>query len=652
MNHRLTRLGKRLLLLAITFLLTMGLFTAAYRLDNKYTLQSVQPINGILFYTPEQADPVYLINGWEYYQGRLLTPEDFISDLPIPDNYVYIGQYSGMEAGNPEASPHGSATYRLTLSLPDAPAFYTLELPEIYSAYRLYIGSRLMASQGNPEPDHYEPSLYSNSVTFEASGDVQLLLAVSDWSHLYSGMVYPPAFGTPNTVNALLKERFAISLTVTALAAILGFFQLALAAILKNRRSLLSGLICVAFAVSASTPALHQLTATGIVPWYSLEIFCRYAIYGLSLILVLDLCGRQHRALKAASYAAALFPFLALAVSLLAPRLSYRQMLLFSHSAGAYKVLCALWLLGTSFFSKTDQEPEGDRTILLVGICIFASSLVADRLYPSFEPIRFGWFSEIAGFLFVLLLSFLLLRDSARFYKRQFILAQEKKHMESQIQMQKKHYSELAAQIEKIRTMRHDIRHHLTQLSALLKVGDAESATQYLDRITESNLTNSPLSFCDNYYVDVLLRYYYSRAEELQVPMSIHAALPEHPGIAEEDLCVVLGNLLENALEANTSVPDKHRRISVSLKYRDAMMAIEIQNTYTGELVSNGRGFHSTKHPSRESELHGIGISSIRSIAERYDGDVWIQTVPGTDSIHQFTAHVLLFAGNEKDIPN
>lgn len=49
MNNRLTQLGKRLLLLTITFFLTMGLFTAAYRFDNKYTTQSVQPINAVLY---------------------------------------------------------------------------------------------------------------------------------------------------------------------------------------------------------------------------------------------------------------------------------------------------------------------------------------------------------------------------------------------------------------------------------------------------------------------------------------------------------------------------------------------------------------------------------------------------------------------------
>ncbi len=147
--------------------------------------------------------------------------------------------------------------------------------------------------------------------------------------------------------------------------------------------------------------------------------------------------------------------------------------------------------------------------------------------------------------------------------------------------------------------------------------------------MAQAGASVSPLSFCDNYYVDVLLRYYYARAKELQVPMSIHASLPEHPGIAEEDLCVVLGKLLENALEASVPSPNKRARIFVSMAYRDAVMAIEIQNTYTGELISDGCGFHYTKQSVQESEQHGIRISSICSIAERYQGEIWIQTDPG-----------------------
>lgn len=132
--------------------------------------------------------------------------------------------------------------------------------------------------------------------------------------------------------------------------------------------------------------------------------------------------------------------------------------------------------------------------------------------------------------------------------------------------------------------------------------------------MAQAGISVSPLSFCDHYYVGVLLRYYYARAKELQVTMSIHASLPEHPGIAEENLCVVLGKLLENALEASVSAPNKHPRISVSMAYRDAVMAIEIQNTYTGELISDGRGFHSTKQSAQESEQSGFRQTQVINV--------------------------------------
>jgi len=648
------QLFTRLFILVLSFLCSMGLFTLVYRLDNKYRLQTPQPINGILFYEPEQFPVVYLINGWEYYRQKLLTPEDFQEDAPLPDDYIFIGQYGGMEAGDANASPHGSATYRLLLSLPDTPASYTLELPEIYSSYRLYIDGRLMASQGNPDRDQYRPALRAGSLTFEGSGDMELLLAVSDWSHLYGGLVYPPAFGTPSAVTSLLDQRFAISLSATALALLLGIFQLALAITLRNRHSLLSGLICLAFAGSVCSPALHRLTTTAIVPFYNLEIFCRYAVYGLPLLLVPDLCGRKSRYITAASCLAALFPFAALAVSLAAPSLSYRDMALFSRIAGIYKAVCALYLLGMAFWAKYhsesgDRESESDSDILLIAVTIFASSLAADRLYPGFEPSRLGWFSEIAGFLFVLILSFLLLRDSARLYQKQLILTQQKRHMEEQIAMQKKHYTELASQIETIRVMRHDIRHHLTQLSALLKDGNAESAAQYLDKLTGSALTASPLTFCSAYHVDVLLRYYYSKAEEQQIPMTIHASLPEQPGIPEEDLCVILGNLLENALEATIPVPAPDRRISVSMASTDGSIAIEIKNTYTGKRVPNGETFHSSKDMDKDTVPHGIGLSSVRSVVEKYSGDLWFHTEEGTDNPHWFTVQVLMITEDKTD---
>lgn len=627
-------------ILALVFLCSMGLFTLSYRYDNKYQLPSPQPINGIFFY-PEEADkPVYLINGWQYYQGKLLTPEN-IKNASIPaDGYLAIGQYPGMEAGDASASPHGSMTYRLVLCLSDTPASYMLELPEIYSAYRLYIGDQLAASLGSPEPETYSPALRSGSITFTASGDVSLLLAVSDWSHLYSGLVYPPAFGEPQAVQSLLDQKFAWSLAVTVLALLLGFFQLSLSVLLKNRRTLLSGLLCTAFAVSVSTTAVHRLFTTGIMPYYNLEIFCRYALYGLAALLVMELCGSKNRVQKIISMLAAVFPFIALAVSLAAPSLSYSQMVLFSRAAGAYKLLTAAWLIGTVFYAGIHTGQTANTSVLLSGICIFASSLAADRLYPVFEPMRFGWFSETAGFLFVLILSLLMLRESAMAYRNQFLLTQQKRNLETQITMQKKHYAELADQIEAVRTMRHDIRHHFSQMSLLLSEENLGGARHYLEKLTQGTLTASPLSFCEAYYVDVLLRYYYSKAQELAIPVTIDAYLPSNPGIPEDDLCVILGNLLENGLEACAAVPLGLRFLTVNLSKKNHALAIKISNSYMGQLVPDGETFVSTKED--KNSLHGIGLSSVRQTVEKYSGDVWFQTSVSKNGASIFTVNIIL----------
>lgn len=86
------------------------------------------------------------------------------------------------------------------------------------------------------------------------------------------------------------------------------------------------------------------------------------------------------------------------------------------------------------------------------------SAQSADRLFPSFEPIRYGWFSELAELSFVLILSFLLFKISAALSRQQTILTQKKIRM------------------EEVRRMRHDVRHHFMQPGVLLQDGDADGA--------------------------------------------------------------------------------------------------------------------------------------------------------------------------------
>ncbi|WP_243009208.1 GHKL domain-containing protein [Clostridium sp. AM58-1XD] len=541
-----------------------------------------------------------------------------------------------MEAGQAGASPHGSATYRLHLSLPDPVSSYTLELPEIYSSYRLYVNGRQVASCGIPEPENYKPSIHSGAVTFEASGNTTLLLAVSDWSYLYSGFVYPPAFGNPVNVNSLLEQKFAWELSVSLLALLLGLSQAILFILLKSHNALYSSMIAIPFAISVCSPALHRLTATGIVPFYNIELFCRYAVYGAAVLLVNHLYGKRSKARTAVSITAVLFPFAALGVSLAAPALSYQTMNLFSQLTGIYKICCSLWILCTSFFAGIGETTIKNR-LLLAGTCVFASALAADRLMPAFEPLRFGWFSETAGLIFVLIVSFLVFQDSFRIYRERIQLSQEKIWLESQICLQKKHYAELSDQMDGIRTMRHDTRHHFTQLSLLLKEGGYQEAENYLNQISQEALKTTPLTFCENYAADVLLRYYYTLAEDKKIPFSIQVRLPEQTGISDGDLSVVLGNILENGVEASLRLPQSQRFLTLNMTKHSSNLYIESSNAFTGELTVTDGVYGSLKKKGRT----GIGLSSIRTTAEKYEGEVWVDTTLDGRG-HVFTIRVVL----------
>lgn len=633
-------LTKQLILVAISVFFSTILFLLSYQYDNKYQSSAPQPIGGILFYNPQTMPVTHLINGWQYYGGKLLTPSDFDEKPLLPDGYVSIGQYPGMEAGQDILSPHGSASYRLILALPDTPATYTMELPEIYSAYRLYINETEVSSRGIPEQEHYKAQIQTGSITFEASGNTSILLAVSDWSYLYSGLVYPPAFGSSQPVLQLLDEKFALTLAVTVLALLLGLIQVVLFIIIKNRCILLSGMICMAFAATVCPPAIHRLYALGIVPFYNIELFSRYAIFGLSVLLANRLYGEYTWLRKAVTALAIVFPAVALWLPLAAPALSYRQMLLFSSTSGLYKATCACWLLYTAFLITAKKRDSNVNLYLLCGTGVFASSLISDRIFHDFEPIRYGWFSETAGLIYILFISSMMFHESFRIYKEHTLLAQQKQYLEHQIQMQKKHYKELSGQIETIRMMRHDIRHHFTQLSLLLQTQAYKDAKDYLEHLNEEVLKTGPLSFCDNYAIDILLRYYHARAEEEHIPVSIHAALPAKVNIPPEDLTIILGNILENALEANLRIPEKMQFFSITIVNRSDNILIKVSNAFNGEFETDGTSYFSAKEEGRL----GIGLSSVRSIVEKHSGDLWFECSEEADC-WVFTIKILLITG-------
>ena len=113
----------------------------------------------------------------------------------------------------------------LWLSLP-AEQSYTLELPEIFSACRLYVDDQLVLTLGDPDPAHYIPRIQERLITFTSTGMTRLILCVSDYSHYYSGMVYPPAFGPSHNVELYHNLRIGICIAFESLALLIAVLAL------------------------------------------------------------------------------------------------------------------------------------------------------------------------------------------------------------------------------------------------------------------------------------------------------------------------------------------------------------------------------------------------------------------------------------------
>ena len=201
--------------------------------------------------------------------------------------------------------------------------------------------------------------------------------------------------------------------------------------------------------------------------------------------------------------------------------------------------------------------------------------------------------------------------------------------------MQRQRYESLKAAIEEARQARHDLRHQLNQISMLVEEGDMEGLRRFLAR-SVSRIPSLETRFCENSAADSVVGYYCGLCGREGIPVHVRLDLPETLPVDEMDLCLVLSNLLENALEASLRASGGNRRISVeAYMHSDRLVLIQVSNSYEGEIREKQSVFQSSKRRG-----NGVGIQSVRRIAQKNGGGSTFAYNGGT-----FTAKVMLRGG-------
>lgn len=168
---------------------------------------------------------------------------------------------------------------------------------------------------------------------------------------------------------------------------------------------------------------------------------------------------------------------------------------------------------------------------------------------------------------------------------------------------------------QNIRSLRHDMKYHLAFLHSCLKRQDVASALRYLDEIEKCVGTSENFIHSGNHAIDSILNYHLSRAAQLGCKLSTKIMIPPTLDISDFDLNIVLGNLLENALDALQKI--EKRSLDICIHYEINILYISVYNSYDGVYQEKNGKYLSTKS---DTENHGYGLRNIQAVLNKYNG--------------------------------
>ena len=195
------------------------------------------------------------------------------------------------------------------------------------------------------------------------------------------------------------------------------------------------------------------------------------------------------------------------------------------------------------------------------------------------------------------------------------------KHIDKQLdQYQRKlidtHYQEVETMYRQVRGWRHDYRNHIQTMKVLAANGDLDGIKDYLDKLDTDLNTVDTVVKTGNAMADAILNSKISLAKSKEIPVQVDAHIPVKLRMSELDLCCIIGNLFDNAIEASMALQPENRLIRVYMDMKGTQLYISFTNfTAAGKLKKVGKLFRTTK-----GDGHGFGLVRIDAIIERLDG--------------------------------
>ena len=191
----------------------------------------------------------------------------------------------------------------------------------------------------------------------------------------------------------------------------------------------------------------------------------------------------------------------------------------------------------------------------------------------------------------------------------------ERRTEDFQTNLMTRHLEEVQIIYQEMRGWRHDYHNHIQMMKAYRALGQGEQLDSYLTELDADLTSLDKLIRSGNVMVDAALNAKLSLARSKDIILHVTARVPEQLYVKDVDLCVVVGNLMDNAMEACLKLPKKERFIRVYMDIKGGNLYLSVTNSASGKPEKSGDRFITSKVGN-----HGFGLLRVENIVRKYNG--------------------------------
>lgn len=185
-----------------------------------------------------------------------------------------------------------------------------------------------------------------------------------------------------------------------------------------------------------------------------------------------------------------------------------------------------------------------------------------------------------------------------------------------------------------LKQFRHDIKNHIGALNQMIALNQIDKALEYLSSMNDISDFSELLCNTGNVALDSIVNYKLSKAKECGIKCTLEALIPTNINISDKDIIVIIGNLLDNAIEACSKLRT-NKYIEINMHYKKGVFLIFISNNYNGIVNKKGTKFVTLKN---NQNLHGLGLNSVQKSISNYKG-----TLDITETSSKFNVSVMMY---------